>query len=305
MIAIDNRRAGCWQRNLLCAPEIWNYRLVHKMYIMIVQGDAACLCNIQVLLWNFNLLKSFRKTRNQAKMITTLMNQESRCCCQTSYLWLDSWTVRVGLRPKCVWNGVAEQSRVEGTRYRCPWGQSPPAHSAKTRRLHLQPVHSLPFSPAQDRFGAARGAACGESRERGQRLEIDGRTGRVWRETFGSNKSIRALFSWVRVWVSCNGQSGLAGQVCPDTYQLQLTLAPRSLKYTQHRKAASASFGGSFIRGSQDSLKYKTKFIYNVCLYCILNQISFVTCTVACAVWCIKLETCTLFYFLNKMKLIV
>ena len=91
----------------------------------------------------------------------------------------------------------------------------------------------------------------------------DWRTGRVWRETFGSNKSIRALFS-------SQSESGSAATVSLGywrvksaqtlyTYQLQLTLAPRSLKYVQHRKAASASFGGSFIRGSQDSLKYNTK----------------------------------------------
>ena len=83
--------------------------------------------------------------------------------------------------------------------------------------------HSL--SPTQDRFGAARGAACGESERGGNDWRLTGgRTGRVWRETFGSNKSIRALFSWVRVWVSCNGQSGLlAGQVCPDTLHLPVT----------------------------------------------------------------------------------
>ena len=121
--------------------------LVHKMYIMIVLADALCLCNIQVLLWNFNLLKSFRKTRNQAVMITTLMNQESPCCCQTSCLWLDNGQC-VSVCAQNVSGMVSEQSRVEGTRYRCPWGQSPPAHSAQTRRLHLQPVHSppVPFS---------------------------------------------------------------------------------------------------------------------------------------------------------------
>ena len=235
---------------------------------MIVLGDALCLCNIQVLLWNFNLLKSFRKTRNQAVMITTLMNQESQCCCQTSCLWLDNGQC-VSVCAQNVSGMVSESSPglkepVIGVREvsRHPPTQPKPDVCTCSQSILLR-SHSL--SPAQDRFGAARGAACGESGERGGndwRL-TGGRTGRVWRETFGSNKSIRALFS-------SQSESGSAATVSLGywrvksaqtlyTYQLQLTLAPRSLKYVQHRKAASASFGGSFIRGSQDSLKYNTK----------------------------------------------
>ena len=161
-------------------------------------------------------------------MITTLMNQESPCCCQTSCLWLDNGQC-VSVCAQNVSGMVSEHSRVEGTRYRCPWGQSPPAHSAQTRRLHLQPVHSPPgpilsLQPRTDL--EQRGVQPVVRAERGGndwRL-TGGRTGRVWRETFGSNKSIRALFSSVRVWVSCNGQSGLlAGQVCPDTLHLPVT----------------------------------------------------------------------------------
>ena len=80
---------------------------------------------------------------------------------------------------------------------------------------------TIPFSPSlssQDRFGAGRawGLGCRNTggyrhRRREQRLESSRLKGRVWRENVGSNKSIPALFSRVRVWVSRNGQSGQSG----------------------------------------------------------------------------------------------
>ena len=86
-------------------------------------------------------------------------------------------------------------------------------YSARTRRLHLQPFHSLRFSPGQD-IGSRGGSGLGCT---GWALKQGATTGerrgkrRVWREIVGSiHKSIRALFSPARVWVSCNGQSGSA-----------------------------------------------------------------------------------------------
>ena len=131
-------------------------------------------------------------------MITTLMNQESRCCCQTSYLWLDNGQcVSVcaqnvsgmvsqsspGLKEPVI--GVREVSRHPPTQPKpdvCTCSQSILSHS-------LQPRTDLEQRGVQPVVRAERGG-------NDWRLEIDGRTGRVWRETeFGSNKSIRALFS--------------------------------------------------------------------------------------------------------------
>ena len=122
----------------------------------------------------------------------------------------------------CAQNVSGMVSRVEGTRYRCPWGHSPPAahsHSAKTRRLHLQPFSILSsFSPArtdlEQRGRIRRGAqpvVKEESRRGGNdcRLsEIDG-----GREEFGGkllgpiNPSELCFPESECVWVSYNGQS--------------------------------------------------------------------------------------------------
>ena len=73
----------------------------------------------------------------------------------------------------------------------------PHSHSsAKTRRLHLQPFHSLRFSPGQD-IGSRGGTGLGCT---GWALKQGATTGerrgkrRVWREIVGSiHKSIRAF----------------------------------------------------------------------------------------------------------------
>ena len=123
-----------------------------------------------------------------------------------------------------------------------------PLSPNQTSALAASPFSSGPILSLQPRTDLEQRGVQPVVRERGGndwRL-TGGRTGRVWRETFGSNKSIRALFS-------SQSESGSAATVSLGywrvksaqtlyTYQLQLTLAPRSLKYVQHRKAASASF---------------------------------------------------------------
>ena len=156
-------------------------------------------------------------------------------------------------------------SRVEGTRYRCPWGQSPPA-ALPLSQNQTSALAAIPFSrilSSQDRFGAARGRnrrggqpVVREERRGGNdccRLEIDGR------EEFGGkllgpiNPSELCFPESEWVWVStrCNGQSGLSGRVSPDS----APCAP-ALKYIRHKKAATASFEDLY-KGSQKSLKYK------------------------------------------------
>lgn len=137
------------------------------------------MCNIQVLLWNFNN-KGGVPGKQETK---TKLSMNHGQCCQTSWPEHESRAVSVcaqnvsgmvsepspGLKEPVI--GVHEVS--------CP--APPHSHSsAKTRRLHLQPFHSLPFSPAAQDIGSrggaelSSGALAGRS-NRGQRLEIDGR----------------------------------------------------------------------------------------------------------------------------------
>ena len=149
------------------------------------------------------------------------------------------------MRPKCVWNGVAVSplSRVEGTRYRCLWGQLPtatlPLSQNQTSAL-AAPFHSLQFSSDQDNSGAeggsvSWGAQARRRSNRGQRLRIDGeREEKSLAGNFGSiHKSIRALFSPGPVWVSCNGQSG------SDQTLTSYNSALISVKYVGIIKAAT------------------------------------------------------------------
>ena len=144
--------------------------LVHKMFMMSL-GDAACLYNIQVLLWNFSKKVSGK--------------QEPRCSPWT-HEPINVVVRRVGFEQSdqcvivCAQNVSGMVSRVEGTRYRCPWGQSPPA-ALPLSQNQTSALAAIPFSrilSSQDRFGAARGRfrrgvqpVVREEREtRGQRL---------------------------------------------------------------------------------------------------------------------------------------
>ena len=214
MIAIDNSRVECWQQNLLCAPEIWNYQ-VHLCTKCSWCPWVTLLACVIFRFYSGISLKRFQENKKP---------------------WCSPWTHepinvvvrRVGFEQSdqcvivCAQNVSGMVSRVEGTRYRCPWGQSPPA-ALPLSQNQTSALAAIPFSrilSSQDRFGAARGrtrrgvqpVVREERRTRGQRLLPTGdwRTGRVWRETFGSNKSIRALFSWVRVSLSESGSAAAA-----------------------------------------------------------------------------------------------
>ena len=179
MIAIDNSRVECWQQNLLCAPEIWNYQ-VHLCTKCSWCPWVTLLACVIFRFYSGISVKRFQE------------NKKPRCSPWT-HEPINVVVRRVGFEQSdqcvivCAQNVSGMVSRVEGTRYRCPWGQSPPA-ALPLSQNQTSALAAIPFSrilSSQDRFGAARGRfrrgvqpVVREERRGGNdccRLEIDGR----------------------------------------------------------------------------------------------------------------------------------
>ena len=182
MIAIDNSRAECWQQWILCAPEDMELpsSLVHKMFFMSLAAADACVIfrfysGISIIKGSFQENKKPRRSSPWTMAnVVRRVGQSTRAVCAQNVSGMVS-EPSPGLKEPVI--GVHGVS--------CP--VPPHSHSsAKTRRLHLQPFHSLQFSPAgQDTLGAGAGLSWGAQAIGAQTLGATTEDWRTGREEFG------------------------------------------------------------------------------------------------------------------------